>query len=149
MSSVPDVPRESTADRERVPTDRERARALARARLERARSEVSAGASPAFVASPAALLDGPAHVVVHGNGPFLAEFGEACLGLPAAESLLALPGVAFEVMRRVYVRGTPLACWLEISGERRRLTAAPRRDVETGEVYGVAVRLAGPGDATR
>lgn len=86
---------------------------------------------------------------MHGNPPFLAEFGGASVGLPASEALLALPGMAFDVLQRVYVRGTPLACWIEVSGERRRLTAAPRRDPETGEVYGVAIRLAGPGDATR
>ena len=81
-------------------------------------------------------------MIVHGNPPFLAEFGETIVGLPAAEALLALPGVAFDVIQRVYVRGTPLACWIEVSGERRRLTVAPRRDPESGEVYGVAIRLA-------
>jgi hypothetical protein len=91
---------------------------------------------------PAALLYGPAQLIVHGNPPFVAEFGEAVLGLPAAEALLALPPEAFEVFRRVYVRGTPLAAWIEVSGERRRLVAAPRRDVESGEVYGLAIRLA-------
>jgi hypothetical protein len=128
---------------ERVPSQRERAQAVARARLERARSEVSLGTSAAFVAQPAALLDGPGHVLVHANPPFLAEFGEVTIGLPAAETLLSLPGIAFDVIQRVYVRGTPLACWIEVSGERRRLTAAPRRDPETGDVYGVAIRLAG------
>lgn len=124
-----------------APSERERARALLRARLERARSEVEAGASASVAAQPAALLDGPGHTVVYGNPPFLAEFGEVAVGLPAAEALLALPGVAFDVIQRVYVRGTPLACWLEISGERRRLTAAPRRDSDTGDVYGVAIRI--------
>ena len=102
------------------------------------------GVTPgAFGSQPVALLYGSGHVIVHGNPPFLAEFGEASIGLPAAEALLPLPGVAFDVIQRVYVRGTPLACWIEISGERRRLTAAPRRDPETGDVYGVAIRLAG------
>lgn len=80
-------------------------------------------------------------MVVHGNPPFLAEFGERTIGLPASEVLLSLPGVAFDVIQRVYVRGTPLACWIEVSGERRRLTAAARRDPETGDVYGVAIRI--------
>jgi hypothetical protein len=124
-----------------VPSDRERARALLRARLERARSEVEAGASAGMTSQPAALLDGPGHTVVYGNRPFLAEFGEDAIGLPAAETLLALPGIAFDVIQRVYVRGTPLACWIEISGERRRLTAAPRRDPGTNELYGVAIRI--------
>jgi len=91
---------------------------------------------------PVALLYGPGHLIVHGNPPFLTEFGEGAVGLPAAEVLLSLPGIAFDVFQRVYVRGTPLACWIEVSGERRRLTAAPRRDPETNEVYGVAIRLA-------
>jgi hypothetical protein len=38
--------------------------------------------------------------------------------------------------------GRPLACWLDVAGERRRLTVSPRSDPETGEVYGVAIRLA-------
>ena len=84
-----------------------------------------------------ALLFGPGHVVVHGNPAFLAEFGEDTIGLPASEALLSLPGVAFDVVQRVYVRGTPLACWIDVSGERRRLTAAPRRDPETNDVDGV------------
>jgi hypothetical protein len=82
-------------------------------------------------------------MIVHGNPPFLAEFGEHAVGLPAAEALLSLPGIAFDVIQRVYVRGTPLACWIEVSGERRRLTAAPRRDPETKDVYGVAIRISG------
>ena len=129
--------------REPVPSDRERARALLRARLERARSEVEAGASASTATQPAALLDGPGHTIVYGNGPFLAEFGQEMVGLPVAEALLALPGIAFDVIQRVYVRGTPLAAWIEVSGERRRLIAAPRRDPETGDVYGVAIRLGG------
>ena len=36
----------------------------------------------------------------------------------------------------------PLATWVTIRGSRRRLTVAPRSDPETGEVYGVALRLA-------
>jgi hypothetical protein len=104
---------------------------------------VAPGVAPgAAVAQPAALLHGPGHVIVHGNPPFLAEFGEATVGLPVAEALISLPGAAFEVIQRVYVRGAPLACWIEVSGERRRLTVAPRKDVETGEVYAVAIRLA-------
>ena len=125
-----------------APSERERARALLRARLERARSEVAAGASASMATQPAALLDGPGHTVVYGNPPFIAEFGAETVGLPAAEALLSLPGIAFDVIQRVYVRGTPLAAWVEVSGERRRLVVAPRRDIETGDVYGVAIRLA-------
>jgi hypothetical protein len=91
---------------------------------------------------PVALLYGPGQRIVHGNPAFLAEFGAATLGLPAREALVGVPGRLFEVVDRVLAAGRPLGCWLEIGGEVRRLTVAPRRDVETGEVYGVALRLA-------
>ena len=64
------------------------------------------------------------------------------MGLPAREALLDVPATVFEVVDRVLAAGRPLACWLEMSGERRRLTVAPRRDPETSEIYGVAIRLA-------
>jgi hypothetical protein len=53
-----------------------------------------------------------------------------------------LPPLVFEVADRVLESGRPLACWLEVAGRRRRLTVAPRTDPETGEIYGVAIRLA-------
>lgn len=79
---------------------------------------------------------------MHGNPAFLAEFGAGSVGLPAREALLSVPPRAFEVVDRVLLGGRPLACWLQVRGERRRLTVAPRRDPEDGEVYGVAIRLA-------
>ena len=91
---------------------------------------------------PVILLYGPGQRIVHGNPAFIAEFGAAAVGLPARESLVGLPPRVFEVVDRVLSEGRPLACWLEVAGERRRLTVAPRRDVETGEIYGAAVRLA-------
>ena len=91
---------------------------------------------------PVALLHGPGLRVVHGNPAFVAEFGEVAVGLPAREGLVALPPLVFDVADRVLRGGRPLACWLEVAGTRRRLTVAPRRDPETGEVYGVAIRLA-------
>lgn len=91
---------------------------------------------------PTALLYGPGQLIVHGNPAFLAEFGAGALGLPAREALLGVPPAMFDVVDRVRGLGRPLACWLVIAGERRRLTAAPRRDPETGETYGVAMRLA-------
>jgi hypothetical protein len=93
------------------------------------------------VQRPVALLYGPGHVVVHGNPPFLARFGRGCLGLPAAEALVALPGAAFELMDLVYREARPLACRLIIDGEPVRVTAVPKRDVETGEIYGIAIRF--------
>jgi hypothetical protein len=89
-----------------------------------------------------ALLYGPGQRIVHGNAAFIAEFGGGAVGLPAREVLLGVPARLFEVVDRVLAGGRPLACWLEVAGERRRLTVAPRRDPETGELYGVAIRLA-------
>jgi len=98
-----------------------------------------------------ALLHGTGQRIVHGNPAFVAEFGgglvglparEVLVGLPAREVLVGLPGRAFEVVDRVLASGRPLACWLEVRGERRRLTVAARTDPETGEVYGVAIRVA-------
>ena len=97
---------------------------------------------PAAVQQPVALLYGPGQRIVHGNPAFMAEFGSEALGLPAREALLGLPGRAFEVIDRVLESGRPLACWIDVSGERRRLTVAPRRDPEDNEVYGAAIRLA-------
>ncbi len=93
------------------------------------------------VQNPAALLYGPAHVVVHGNPPFVAEFGDAAVGLPAAEALLDLPRAAFQLMDRVFDEGRPLALWITVRGARRRLTVIEKRDVGTGEVYGIAMHL--------
>ena len=89
-----------------------------------------------------ALLHGTGQRIVHGNPAFVAEFGGGLVGLPAREVLVGLPARAFEVVDRVLASGRPLACWLEVRGERRRLTVAARTDPETGEVYGVAIRVA-------
>ncbi|HJP90150.1 MAG TPA: hypothetical protein VJ850_14040 [Candidatus Limnocylindrales bacterium] len=64
------------------------------------------------------------------------------MGLPATEALPEWPKRAFDIVGRVLEGGRPLAGWVEIGGRRRRITVAPRRDPEDGEVYGVAVRLA-------
>lgn len=81
----------------------------------------------------------------------MAEFGAGCVGLPASEALTEWPHRVFEVIGRVLDAGRPLATWVEIGSRRRRLTVAPRRDPEDGEVYGVALRLArdavAPGNA--
>jgi hypothetical protein len=88
--------------------------------------------------SPATFHLGPGHRIVYGNAAFVAEFGAACLGLPAREALLDLPAEAFELMDRVYRSGRPLACRIRVKDADRRLIVAVRRDPETGETYGVA-----------
>ena len=91
---------------------------------------------------PVALLYGPGQRIVHANPAFVAEFGAIAVGLPAREALPDLPPLVFDVVDRVLRLGRPLACWLDVAGERRRLTVALRRDPETSEIYGVALRLA-------
>lgn len=91
---------------------------------------------------PVALLYGRGSRIVHANPAFIAEFGAGCVGLPASEALPEWPRRVFDVIGRVLDAGRPLATYVEIRGARRRLTVAPRRDPEDGEVYGVALRLA-------
>jgi hypothetical protein len=91
--------------------------------------------------SPATFHLGAGHRIVHGNPAFLAEFGAACLGLPAREALLELPTEAFELMDRVYRSGRPLACRVRVGQADRRLVVTARRDPETGETYGIACHL--------
>jgi hypothetical protein len=90
---------------------------------------------------PAGIAHGPGHVVVYGNPAFRAAFGDAAVGLPARESMLGLPSAAFTLLDAVYVEGRALARWIRRDGEMWRLTAVPRRDVETGGVYGLAFHL--------
>jgi hypothetical protein len=94
------------------------------------------------------MLFGAGHLVVYGNAPFRAWFGASCIGLPAAEALLDLPRAAYELMDLVYREGRPLACWISARGAAWRLTIAERRDIGTGEVYGIAIHLVPrePGD---
>jgi hypothetical protein len=91
---------------------------------------------------PVALLYGRGRLIVHANPAFVVEFGATCLGLPAAEALPSWPRRMFEVIDRACEAGRPLSTWVSLAGRRRRLTVAPRADVETGQVYGVAIRLA-------
>jgi hypothetical protein len=90
---------------------------------------------------PTAMLYGAGHVVVYGNPPFIALFGAGCIGLPAAEALIDLPHAAFAVMDVAYREGRLLACRVPMLGGAWRMTVAERRDIGTGEVYGIAVRL--------
>jgi hypothetical protein len=98
--------------------------------------------------SPAAFHYGPGHMIVHGNPAFLEVFGSTAIGQPAREALLDLPPKAFELMDLVYSTGKPGACAVTTAKGPRRLVVAPRRDPETGEVYGVTIHLR-PADAER
>ena len=90
---------------------------------------------------PAAIAMGHGHVVVYGNPAFRAMFGGAAVGLPAREGLLGLPPAAFGLLDIVIEQGRPLARWIDRADGPWRLTAVPRRDPETGEVYGLAFHL--------
>jgi hypothetical protein len=98
------------------------------------------GTSPA-PARPAAFTFGAGHLVMHGNAAFRAAFGERSVGLPAREVLLDLPGEAFDLLDKVFTMGRPLARWINRGQEEWRLTAAPRVDPESNEVYGVLLHL--------
>jgi hypothetical protein len=91
--------------------------------------------------SPAAFFLGPAHVIVHGNRPFVERFGATCLGQPAREALVDLPPEAFQLMDLVYRSGRSFARQITMRDGRRRFVVAARRDPETGETYGVATHL--------
>jgi hypothetical protein len=90
---------------------------------------------------PAGVCHGPGLIVVYGNPAFIATFGKQAVGVPARESLLDLPRGAFALLDTVFARGKPLARWIRFDGEEWRMTAAPRADPGTGEVYGVAFHL--------
>jgi hypothetical protein len=117
------------------------------------RAEAAQGPQPSVlggsVTRPAGLADGPGHVVVHGNPAFRAMFGETAVGLPARESMLDLPAEAFTLLDAVLRTGRPLARWIERAGETWRLTAMPRVDPGTNEVYGVAFHLRSRSDVPR
>jgi hypothetical protein len=96
---------------------------------------------PARPTNPAAFHFGPAHVIVHGNGPFLEAFGPSCIGQPAREALVSLPSEAFALMDAVYREGKSLATWIRTADGPRRLVVAARCDPETGETYGVTSHI--------
>lgn len=90
---------------------------------------------------PAGLCAGPGHLVVYGNGAFRRAFGAQSIGMPAREVMLDLPDAAFSLLDAVLVDGRPWARWIRRGGEGWRLTATPRLDPGTDEVYGVAFHL--------
>jgi hypothetical protein len=78
---------------------------------------------------------------VYGNPAFVAEFGGSCVGMPAVEALTGLPSGAFELLDLAYREGRALAGWVRVDGVDRRLVVAVRRDIETNDVYGLAIHL--------
>ena len=95
---------------------------------------------------PAGLCSGPGHIVDYGNPAFVAAFGPLAVGLPARESMLGLASEAFLLLDAVIQRGRPLARWVQLDGDEWRLTAMPRFDPVTQEVYGVAFHLRAKAD---
>jgi hypothetical protein len=61
--------------------------------------------------------------------------------MPAREVMLDLPDEAFALFDAVLADGRPWARWICCDGQDWRLTATPRRDPSTDEVYGVAFHL--------
>jgi len=84
---------------------------------------------------------GPGHRIVHANPAFVAAFGASCLGIPVREGLVDMPAAGLAVLDAVFERGRPLARWIDWRGGVWRLTVAPRRDVETLDIYGVSMHL--------
>jgi hypothetical protein len=106
-----------------------------------------ADASAATSGHPAAFHDGAAHVIRWASPPFLALFGEGVLGLPAREAMTGLGRAGFELMDRVLREGRPLARRVVTPSGQLRLVVVPRRDIETGETYGVTTHLREPGNS--
>ena len=90
---------------------------------------------------PAGFCHGAGLMVVHGNAAFKSIFGADSVGLPAREGMMGLSRTGFTLMDAVIRQGRPLSRWVRLSGETWRMTAAPRIDPESGEVYGVAFHL--------
>jgi hypothetical protein len=80
-------------------------------------------------------------MIMHGNPAFTELFGTQVVGQPAREALLGLPPKAFELMDLVFSTGRPGACRVTTAAGPRRLVVVPRRDPETGEIYGVTTHL--------
>ena len=89
----------------------------------------------------AAFPFGPGHVVMHGNPPFLAEFGSDVVAQPAREALVGLPDEAFDVMDLVLRTGRGAATDIETSHGPRRLVVVPRRAPDEDAPYGVTTCL--------
>ena len=99
--------------------------------------------------APAAFHLGAGHRIVHGNPAFIEAFGEAAIGQPAREALLSLPPKAFALMDLVFATGKAGACQIATDEGQRRFVVAPRRDPETGDVYGVTTHYRWPVPSSR
>jgi len=91
--------------------------------------------------NPAGMCQGPGLIVVYGNPAFKRVFGDGSVGLPAREGMLGLSRTGFTLLDAVLRQGRPLARWVRLAGETWRMTAAPRIDPGTGEVYGASFHL--------
>ena len=91
--------------------------------------------------NPAGICHGPGLFVVHGNPAFKRVFGDGSVGLPAREGMLGLSRTGFTLLDAALRQGRPLARWVRLAGETWRMTAAPRVDPGSGEIYGVAFHL--------
>ncbi len=78
---------------------------------------------------------------MHANPALVSAFSSRIVGIPAREGLVGLPREAFDLLDAVFRDGRPLAREILRDGEPWRMTVVPRRDPETGEVYGVAFYL--------
>ena len=96
---------------------------------------------PSASPAPAAFHYGAGHMIMHGNPAFIDVFGAQVVGQPAREALVGLPPKAFELMDLVFTTGKPGACRVTTVAGPRRLVVVPRRDPETGEIYGVTTHL--------
>jgi hypothetical protein len=91
--------------------------------------------------NPAGMCHGPGLIVVYGNPAFKRVFGDGSVGLPAREGMLGLSRAGFTLLDAVLRQGRPLARWVRLAGETWRMTAAPRIDPGTSEVYGASFHL--------
>ena len=96
---------------------------------------------PAAGPAPAAFHYGAGHMIMQGNQAFVVMFGRGVVGQPAREAMVGLPSKAFDLMDLVYTTGKPGACRLTTAAGERRLVVDPRRDPETGEIFGVITHL--------
>lgn len=108
--------------------------------------EPAGSASARVIPHPAAFHDGQAHIIRWANPAFLAVFGSGIQGLPAREAMTGLSRRAFGLMDRVLREGRSLAMRVTTPVGERRLVVVPRKDVETGEIYGVTTHFREPGE---
>jgi hypothetical protein len=94
--------------------------------------------------APAAFHVGAGHRIVHGNPAFIKAFRQDAIGQPAREALLSLPPKAFALMDLVFDTGKASACQIPTDDGPRRFVVVPRRDPETGEIYGVTTHYRWP-----